>query len=152
MLRSGQIPITGVDPCQPIPVHISGIANNCNREKAEFLIDAEQYISLFKDIDPKKASPLTPFRYTFPDTPRFRNKKPLPPTNTQYLSMDLLRALLSRQVDLKMQSSDSTSQSRISNLWEGQQEISIPTHQNIIVCISPLVVASYPDIVIPLKI
>ena len=65
-------------------VNICGLATDMNWTANTFIVKALQYTTATKDV-PRESS-LFPAAFFIPDTPRFRNKKPMPSKDT-YVSV-----------------------------------------------------------------
>ncbi|KAF8973246.1 hypothetical protein BDZ97DRAFT_1990551 [Flammula alnicola] len=77
-----------IDPRQRAYIHVSGMATNCQKDAGTFTLEIEQYVSALKDIKnaaSKPIKPITPILCAFPDSPRFRNGKPVP-YNKRFIS------------------------------------------------------------------
>ncbi|KAF8955969.1 hypothetical protein BDZ97DRAFT_1926038 [Flammula alnicola] len=64
------------------------MATNCQKDAGTFTLEIEQYISALKDIKnaaSKPIKPIAPILCVFPDSPRFRNGKPVP-YNKRFIS------------------------------------------------------------------
>ncbi|KAF8973655.1 hypothetical protein BDZ97DRAFT_1912130 [Flammula alnicola] len=77
-----------IDPRQRAYIHVSGMATNCQKDAGTFTLEIEQYISALKDIKNAASKPIKPIALilcVFPDSPRFRNGKPVP-YNKRFIS------------------------------------------------------------------
>ncbi|KAF8966831.1 hypothetical protein BDZ97DRAFT_1903666 [Flammula alnicola] len=72
-----------IDLCQRALVHVSGLATNCQKEQGSFDLDLEHYVSALKDTKHVKA--FAPLTCIIPDSPRYKNGKPVP-YNHRYIS------------------------------------------------------------------
>lgn len=77
-------PAFTVDTCQRALIHVSGIATNCQKDQGSFDIDLEHYASALKDT--KHAKAFAPLTCVIPDSPRYKNGKPVP-YNRRYVSI-----------------------------------------------------------------
>ncbi|KAF9472801.1 hypothetical protein BDN70DRAFT_775918, partial [Pholiota conissans] len=75
-----------IDPRHRVYIHVSGKATDCQKDAGTFNLDVEQYIFVLKDAKnhatkSESIKPFTPISCIFPDSPRFRNRKPVPYDN-----------------------------------------------------------------------
>ena len=74
-----------IDPCIPPYFQVTGVAMEVSKAEATFEVNVEQYISSTKS-DPSqqaggRSKPTTRFLCHIPDSPRYRNGKPMPSNN-----------------------------------------------------------------------
>jgi len=77
-----------IDPRQRAYLHVSGVALNCQKPLGTFDIDPEHYISILKDVKAKSKplKPVAPISCFIPDSPRYKQGKPVP-YNRRYVAV-----------------------------------------------------------------